>query len=196
MDALGISLIIGSYLLGSISSAILICRLFGFGDPRAAGSGNPGATNVLRIGGKKAAFLTLVGDSLKGVVPVAVALSLEQSTTVVGLTAVAAFMGHLFPIFFRFKGGKGVATFFGVLFMLNWQLGLYAASCWIICAWAFRISSLSALITALTVPFYAWYFFTGQFIFLLIICLFLVVRHHQNIRNMVAGSESKLGTSN
>ncbi len=195
MDALGISLIIGSYLLGSISSAILICRLFGFGDPRAAGSGNPGATNVLRIGGKKAALLTLFGDSLKGVVPVAVALSLEQSTTIVGLTAVAAFMGHLFPIFFRFKGGKGVATFFGVLFMLNWQLGLYATSCWLICAWAFRISSLSALITALTVPFYAWYFFTEQFIFLLIICLFLVVRHHQNIRNMVAGSESKLGTS-
>ncbi|WP_144392059.1 glycerol-3-phosphate 1-O-acyltransferase PlsY [Pleionea sediminis] len=195
MDALAFSLIIAAYLLGSVSSAILICQLFGFGDPRDSGSGNPGATNVLRIGGKKAAFLTLLGDSLKGAAPVAATVILEQPIYVVGLVGLAAFIGHLFPVFFRFQGGKGVATFFGVIMVMNWQLGMYSALCWFICAWAFRISSLSALITALTVPFYAWYFFPKQFIFLLLMCVLLVFRHHQNIRNMVSGSESKLGTS-
>ncbi|PWK53929.1 glycerol-3-phosphate 1-O-acyltransferase PlsY [Pleionea mediterranea] len=193
MEGLGIYLIIGAYLLGSVSSAIIICRLAGLGDPRDAGSGNPGATNVLRLGGKFAAICTLIGDSLKGVVPVALAIELQQSSTIIGLVAIAAFLGHLFPIFFRFKGGKGVATFFGVLVVLNWQLGSYAIFCWLICAWGFRISSLSALITAITIPFYSWYFFPEQFIYLSVICLLLIIRHHQNIKNMASGHESTIG---
>ncbi len=191
----GLSLIVMAYLFGSISSAIIVCQLAGLGDPRDAGSGNPGATNVLRLGGKKAALLTLLGDMLKGTVPVTVALGMEQPVWVVGSVAVAAFLGHLFPIFFRFKGGKGVATFFGVLLVLNWQLGLFAVLCWLICAWAFRISSLSALITAITIPVYSWHFFPQQFYFLLIICILMMVRHHQNIRNLMIGEETRIGVN-
>ncbi len=194
MEGIGIYLIIGAYLVGSISSAILVCRLFGLGDPRDSGSGNPGATNVLRIGGKRAAFITLFGDSLKGVVPVLIALLLRQPEWVVGSVALAAFVGHLFPIFFQFKGGKGVATFFGVIYILNWQLAIYASLCWLICSWAFRMSSLSALITALTVPFYAWYFFQPQAPYLAIMCLLLILRHHQNIRNLISGEEARFST--
>ncbi len=193
MSSTEIIMIIAAYLLGSISSAILVCRVFQLGDPRDSGSGNPGATNVLRIGGKKAAILTLLGDSLKGAIPVAVSLALNHPANIVGGVAVAAFLGHLFPVFFHFKGGKGVATFFGVLFVYNWQLGVYAGLCWLICAWAFRISSLSALITALTVPVYAWHFFPIQFLPLAIICGLLVVRHHKNIRQLWSGKEARLG---
>jgi len=186
---LSLTLVLASYGLGSISSAILICRLAGYGDPRSAGSGNPGATNVMRIGGKKLAFLTLLGDSLKGVIPVSVALSLNQPQSIINAVAVAAFLGHLFPIFFHFKGGKGVATFFGVIFVLNWQLATFAAICWLTGIWAFKISSLSALITAITVPVYSWHFFPELFFPLLIICILMVIRHHQNIRNLVSGAE-------
>ena len=185
----GLALIGFGYLLGSVSSAVLVSRLFGIDDPRAAGSKNPGATNVLRIGGKRAALLTLLGDSLKGIIPLAMAYQLQQPQWVIGAVALAAFFGHLFPIFFRFKGGKGVATFFGVLFLLEWQLGIYASLSWLLCLWAFKISSLSALITAITIPFFAWYYFPQQFVVLLIICLFLVIRHHQNIRNLIGGEE-------
>jgi glycerol-3-phosphate acyltransferase PlsY len=189
----GLLLIVIAYLFGSISSAIIVCRVAGLGDPRDAGSGNPGATNVLRLGGKKAALFTLIGDMLKGTIPVAVALYLQQPHWVVGSTAVAAFLGHLFPIFFRFKGGKGVATFFGVLLVLNWQLGIFAVLCWLICAWSFRISSLSALITAITIPVYSWHFFPQEFYYLLIICALMMIRHHQNIRNIMIGEESRIG---
>jgi glycerol-3-phosphate acyltransferase PlsY len=192
----GLLLIVLAYLAGSISSAIVVCRLTGLGDPRNSGSGNPGATNVLRIGGKRAALFTLLGDMLKGVIPVALAQLTHQPHWVVGWVAAAAFLGHLFPIFFNFKGGKGVATFFGVLLVLNCQLGLFASLCWLICAWSFRISSLSALITAITVPVYAWKFFPQDFYFLLLICSLMMIRHHQNIRNMMIGEEARIGTSN
>ncbi|NVJ61197.1 MAG: glycerol-3-phosphate 1-O-acyltransferase PlsY [Gammaproteobacteria bacterium] len=188
----GLLLIGFGYLLGSVSSAVLVSRMFGITDPRAAGSKNPGATNVLRIGGKKAAFLTLLGDSLKGIIPLILCYQLNQSHWTLGFVAMAAFFGHLFPIFFHFKGGKGVATFFGVLFLLEWQLGVYAALTWLVCLWAFKISSLSALITAITVPFFAWFYFPHYFMILLIICLFLVLRHHQNIRNLMGGNEHSI----
>lgn len=193
MTITGLSLILMAYLFGSISSAILVCHVAGLGDPRDAGSGNPGATNVLRLGGKRAALFTLIGDMLKGTIPVAVAVSMQQPVWIVGSVAIAAFLGHLFPIFFRFQGGKGVATFFGVLLVLNWQLGLFAVFCWLICAWSFRISSLSALITAITIPVYSWHFFPQQFYFLLIICILMIVRHHQNIRNLMIGEENRIG---
>ncbi|NVJ49348.1 MAG: glycerol-3-phosphate 1-O-acyltransferase PlsY [Gammaproteobacteria bacterium] len=186
----GILLALASYGLGSVSSAILLCRLAGYGDPRLAGSKNPGATNVMRIGGKKLAILTLLGDSLKGAVPVAAAVALNLSQAEVNLVAVSAFLGHLFPVFFRFKGGKGVATFFGVIIVLNWQLALFAATCWLTSTWAFKISSLSALITAFTIPVYTWHFFPDLFIPLLIVCVLMVIRHHQNIRNLMTGVES------
>ena len=193
MDSLGLLFILFAYLLGSVSSAILVCQLFGYGDPRESGSGNPGTTNVLRIGGKKAALLTLLGDMLKGFIPVALALWMQQPQLIVGVTGLAAFIGHLFPVFFRFKGGKGVATFLGVILIYNIFLGFYAVICWLICAWAFRISSLSALITAITLPFFAWFFYPQQFVILLVMSALLIIRHHENIKKLLQGKESNIG---
>ena len=136
------------YLIGSISTAIITCKLMGLEDPRSSGSNNPGATNVLRIGGKKAAIITLMGDMLKGLVPVLIVKFFNLEITVVALVAVGAFLGHLFPLFFKFKGGKGVATFFGSLIGISWQAGLAALASWLLIAYIFKYSSLSALLTA------------------------------------------------
>ena len=138
-------LIPGGYLLGSISAAIIVCKLMGLPDPRSEGSRNPGATNVARIGGKKAAALTLLGDMLKGLLPVLLAHALDAGAVVLAGTALAAFLGHLYPVFFGFQGGKGVATALGVSFGLHWLAGLTIAGIWLVMALLFRYSSLSAL---------------------------------------------------
>ena len=145
-----------AYLLGSISSAIIVCRLMGLPDPRGEGSGNPGATNVMRIGGKKAAAITLLGDMLKGLIPVLLAQALNVGPLILSAVVLAAFLGHLYPIFFGFAGGKGVATSFGVLLGANWMVGLAVLLTWYAVYKLFKISSLSALVGASLAPLYVY----------------------------------------
>ncbi len=189
------ALVAAAYTLGSIASAVLICRLFGLSDPRVGGSGNPGATNVLRLHGKKAAILTLAGDVLKGVIPVLIAKVLTDSELIIALCGLAAFFGHLFPIFFKFKGGKGVATLIGVLFATHWLLGLAYVSTWLFSALLFRYSSLSALIAALLTPVYSWFVLhnTSFIVCHIIMVIALIWRHHSNIQSLISGTESKIG---
>lgn len=190
---------IAAYLIGSISFAIVISKLFRLADPRTFGSGNPGATNVLRTGNKKAAALTLLGDCLKGWIPVALAVHYEESLGLgdagIALVAVAVFIGHLWPVFFRFKGGKGVATALGVLLGLNPVLGLATLVTWLVVAYAFRYSSLAALVAALFAPFYYTLLFGVDAIGLAVLLMsaLLVWRHRANIGNLVAGKESRIG---
>ncbi len=193
MDGTGFLFIFLAYLVGSISTAILISQLFQLPDPRGVGSNNPGATNILRVGGKKAAALTLLGDSIKGLIPVLLAIYLEQSSLVIGSVAVAVMLGHCFPIFFQFKGGKGVATFFGVIWAIEWPLGLFASLIWLTCTLTFKISSLSALITTALTCGMSYFFFYDYFVFISLISALLIIRHHRNIKNMWAGHETKIG---
>jgi len=185
-------LLIAAYLCGSISSAILACKLMGLPDPRTQGSGNPGATNVLRMAGKKLAIVVLVGDALKGAIPVLVA-KLFLPPQLLGWVALAAFLGHLFPVFFQFKGGKGVATAIGGILALAWPLGLALIATWLLFAFLFRYSSLAALIAAALVPVYAyWLAPPGNYLPLIVMSVLLIYRHHSNIRNLLAGTESKI----
>jgi len=186
--------IVGAYLMGSIASAVVVARLMGLPDPRTQGSGNPGATNVLRLGGKKAAALTLLGDVLKGVIPVLAARLAGLPETGVALVALAAFLGHLYPVFFGFKGGKGVATAFGVLVAGAPLLGLAILVTWLAVAFASRISSLSALTAAALAPLYAhwlglatvWTVVAG------VIAVLVFWRHRSNIRNLLSGREGRI----
>jgi len=180
-----------AYLLGSISAAIIICRLMGLPDPRTEGSNNPGATNVLRIGGKKAAALTLVGDFLKGLIPVVIAQLLGVGVELLALVGFAAFIGHLYPIFFGFRGGKGVATAFGVILGLSWPVALVAVGIWLVVAKLFKISSLAALIAATMTPAAGWYLgmLEPQIYMLVILALILIWRHRSNIQKLLRGSE-------
>lgn len=183
-----------AYLFGSISSAIVVCKIMGLPDPRTEGSRNPGATNVLRIGGKKAAIITLLGDMLKGVIPVLAARWYGFDTFSLSFITFAAFIGHLYPIFFRFQGGKGVATALGCTLALAWPVGLALVVTWLVMAIVFRYSSLSALTAAVLAPFYAWYFTNWNYtIMACAMSTFLIIRHHQNIRNLLSGAESKIG---
>lgn len=184
-----------SYLIGSVSSAIIVCKLMRLPDPRTQGSRNPGATNVLRIGGKKAAIITLLGDVLKGLLPVLVAKWYGFDSVVIALIAFVAFLGHLYPIFFRFEGGKGVATALGCLLALNWPAGLCWLMTWGIIAFVFRYSSLASLTASLLAPFYIWVF-TGNLLWvntITWISLILIIRHHDNITKLIRGEESKIG---
>ena len=183
-----------AYLIGSISSAILVCRIMGLPDPRSTGSNNPGATNVLRIGGKKAAILTLLGDVLKGIIPVVIAKSLNLSPVIIALVGVCAFLGHLYPIFFGFKGGKGVATAVGVFIGLNGLLALMLFGVWLVVAAVFRYSSLAALTTAAIAPVIIFLIFpsTPYFLLALVIAVLLFIRHKENIKRLLAGEESKI----
>ncbi len=183
------------YLCGSISTAILVCRLIGAPDPRTAGSGNPGATNVLRVAGRGAAAATLIGDSLKGLLPVLLARALNADAVLMALTAFAAFLGHLYPVFFRFQGGKGVATFIGVLLGLAWPLGLGFIAVWLLMAVMFRISSLSALTAAAVAPALAWWWNYPQSYLSAAagMAALLYWRHRSNLRNLLAGTEDRLG---
>lgn len=183
-----------AYLLGSISSAIIVCRLMGLPDPRTQGSNNPGATNVLRIGGKRAAALTLFGDMLKGLVPVLVANLYGVGEGVVAATAMAAFLGHLYPVFFSFKGGKGVATALGVQFGLAWQIGGSIALIWLFVARILNTSSLAALVCMALAPLVVWFFRPAPELIVaqILISIILFWRHRSNIRNLLSGSEGKI----
>ncbi len=187
-------LILLAYLLGSISSAILVCRLLGLPDPRTQGSNNPGATNVLRIGGKKAAAITLLGDSLKGLVPMLIGHALGANPLTLAAIGLAAFIGHLYPVFFGFKGGKGVATALGVQFGLYWPIGLGTAVVWLFVARVLKISSLSALISMTLAPVFVWLFWDDRALIgmQLIITGLLIWRHRSNIRNLLNGTEQAI----
>lgn len=195
MTILSFSAIVIAYLFGSISSAILVCRMLGLPDPRTQGSGNPGATNVLRLGGKKAAVFTLCGDLLKGLISVYLAKWIGFSEMTVALVMLAAFMGHLFPIFFRFEGGKGVATLLGCLLGLSWPVGFSWMITWSIVAYCFRYSSLAALIATSLAPLYLWFFHQSSMdiIVVMVMALILIYRHRQNLKRLLTGTESKIG---
>ena len=192
---LSLILIIVAYLLGSIASAIIVCKIMGLEDPRTLGSGNPGATNVLRQGNKTAAVLTLLFDLLKGTLAVLLAQFLTTETWVWASVATAAVLGHLFPIFFNFKGGKGVATGFGVFLALSWTTALTMLVTWLIIALIFRYSSLAALITTFLAPFYMYFFNSDLYLLFAtaIISLLLMWKHKQNAINLVNGTEQKIG---
>lgn len=186
-----------AYLIGSISSAILICRVMRLPDPRTQGSGNPGATNVLRSGGKKAAALTLLGDAAKGLLPVLLANAMGASAAIVGATALAAVLGHVFPLFFQFKGGKGVATAFGAAFGLTLTGGLLVIASWLAVALTTRYSSLAALVALALLPFYLWIItHSGALVVAAMgIAALVFWRHKDNIKRLLAGSESRIGQS-
>jgi len=183
-----------AYLLGSVSTAIIVCRLMGLPDPRTEGSNNPGATNVLRIGGKKAAALTLAGDSLKGVIPMLVCHLLGASALVFALAGLAVFLGHLYPVFFGFKGGKGVATALGVQFGLYWPIGAVVGLVWLFMARVVNISSLSALVAMAIAPLVVWYFRPAPelIVMQLVVSAILFWRHRSNIRNLLTGNEGRI----
>ena len=188
-------LIAAGYLLGSLSSAIITCRLLGLPDPRKQGSCNPGATNVLRVGGKKAAAITLIGDMLKGLIPVLVAKLLGADLSIQAAVAVAAFLGHLYPVFFGFQGGKGVATALGVLLGIHWPVGLLTIATWLVIAKVFKISSLAALLAILVTPLYIWWLIPNEslMIAMLFMGALLFWRHRSNIKGLLAGTEGKIG---
>ncbi|MEM7251620.1 MAG: glycerol-3-phosphate 1-O-acyltransferase PlsY [Pseudomonadota bacterium] len=191
---LSIALIVGAYLLGSIASAIIVSRMMGLGDPREGGSGNPGATNVLRLGGKKAAAITLLGDVLKGLLPVLIGAALNQPLWVLGAIAVAAFLGHLYPIFFGFKGGKGVATAVGAILGLSGWLALALIATWLLVVLLTRYSSLAALVSAALAPAYALALTAPVYAYAVAaIAALLIWRHRANIRRLMAGEEDKIG---
>ncbi|HVZ46068.1 MAG TPA: glycerol-3-phosphate 1-O-acyltransferase PlsY [Ramlibacter sp.] len=196
--------VIASYLLGSLAFAVIVSRLMGLTDPRTFGSGNPGATNVLRSGSKPAAAIVLVLDACKGLVPVLLVRAFgarfglgEGTVAMVGL---AAFLGHLFPVFFHFKGGKGVATFIGVVFGIHWALGLATGLTWLIIAFFFRYSSLASMVSAVFAPTYyllgdraAWYADASVALALAVMAGLSLWRHRQNIRRLLEGREPRLG---
>ena len=187
-----IGLLLFAYLVGSLSSAILLSKLMGFTDPRTDGSNNPGATNVLRIAGKKAAFFTLVGDCLKGLIPVLLAHWLVDDGFVVALTGFSAFLGHCFPLYFGFKGGKGVATAIAVSVGFDWMVGLIIIAIWLLFARVFKISSLAAIIAFTTLPVLIYWqeasaMTTGVFTMMSII---LIWRHKSNIQRLLQGDET------
>ncbi len=196
--------VLAAYLIGSLSFAVIVSRVMGLSDPRSYGSKNPGATNVLRSGSKKAAILTLLLDAVKGWLPVAwvvwqgAAFGLGEGT--VAAVGLAAFLGHLYPVFFRFQGGKGVATAAGVLLGVHWLLGLAVLLTWLLVAYLSRYSSLSALVSALSAPvFYLlgdrgpWYTDRDVLAMLVVMSVLLIWRHRQNIGKLIRGEESKIG---
>lgn len=191
--------LLGGYLLGSVSFAVVVSRLFGLADPRSYGSGNPGATNVLRSGSKAAALLTLLGDALKGALAVWLVRRFGPQfglgEAAAAWAGAAAFIGHLYPVFFRFQGGKGVATFLGVLWLINPWLGLAACGLWLLVAVLFRYSSAASITAAVAAPFVqaALGGMDGVLAAVALMALLLVLRHRQNIANLLAGNERKIG---
>lgn len=194
MNTLDLVLVVVAYLFGSISTAVITSKLMGLPDPRTQGSGNPGATNVLRIGGKKAAIITLLGDSLKAVIPVLIAKAFGFTPFTLGLVAVGAFVGHLFPVFFGFKGGKGVATAAGAILALDWHVGLLLLAVWLGMAVIFRYSSLAALTASIASPLLALWLNHDYFWPCLVMSLLLIWRHQSNIKKLLAGQEDKIGS--
>ncbi len=183
------------YLIGSISTAIIVCKLMRLPDPRSEGSGNPGATNVLRVGGKLPAAITLIGDALKGFAPVYAATALQIPPLWIGLTAIACVLGHLYPLFFQFKGGKGVATTFGAVFGLSWLAGLLVIASWLALSLTFRYSSLAALGSLLILPLFLWITTGSMAIVICGVAIGTLVfwRHRSNIGRLLRGEEPKIG---
>ncbi|MDO7596924.1 MAG: glycerol-3-phosphate 1-O-acyltransferase PlsY [Pseudomonadota bacterium] len=191
--SLPLIVLVAAYLIGSLSSAIVLCKLAGLPDPRSQGSGNPGATNVLRFGGKKLAATVLVVDVLKGVLPVVIARYLDLDITWLAATAFAAFLGHLYPVFFGFKGGKGVATALGGFLALSPTLAGIILLSWLIVFLVSRISSLSAIIASALAPVYSLWLIdsvNARWI-ILVMAVMLLIRHRGNIQRLFAGEESK-----
>lgn len=191
---------IAAYLIGSLSFAVVVSKLFGLADPRTYGSKNPGATNVLRSGNKKAAALTLLGDGFKGWLAVWLAQKYGPQfgvdDTGMALVVLGVFLGHLWPVFFRFVGGKGVATALGILLAINVWLGLATLATWLVVAYAFRYSSLAALVASVFAPFYYGLLFgttDGILLAVVVMAALLVYRHRKNIGNLLAGKESRIG---
>ncbi len=192
-----IGFVIAAYLFGSISTAIISCRIMGLPDPRSLGSGNPGATNVLRTGSKKAAIITLLGDTIKGLVTVLLAVTLlpQYPSWCHLMIGLAAFLGHLYPVYYGFQGGKGVATAYGVLLGYSWPVFLAAIATWLLTAWIFRYSALAALTAFALTPVYSVFLGMQNSAVLLIIVLSTLIfwRHRANIQRLCSGQESKIG---
>jgi len=186
-----ITFFIMAYFLGSISSAIILSKIMGFPDPRSEGSHNPGATNVMRIAGKKAAAITLIGDMLKGFAPTLAAQIVFNDPITTLSMGLAAFIGHCFPIFYQFKGGKGVATAIGATIALDWISGLFVITVWLIVAKGFKLSSLAALIAFLLLPLFSYWLKSDITISMMFafISTILTIRHKENIKRIIAGTE-------
>ncbi|MBE7215388.1 glycerol-3-phosphate 1-O-acyltransferase PlsY [Shewanella benthica] len=192
LTVLTLVMILTAYLAGSISSAVLVCQMRGLPDPRTEGSGNPGATNVLRIGGASSAAMVLFFDMLKGALPAYLAFRIGVDPVSLGLIAIAACVGHIFPIFFKFKGGKGVATAFGAMAPIGHDLALSLIGTWIVMVLISRYSSLAAIITALLAPAYTWYLDDRFIIPVSMLSALIVIRHKDNISRLLKGEESKV----
>ena len=190
-----IGLVILAYLAGSLASAVIVCKALGLGDPREQGSGNPGATNVLRLYGRTPALLTLCGDLLKGLVPVLLLRYVQAPDVFVAAAGLAAFSGHLYPLFFGLRGGKGVATLIGVLLGFHWLLGAAFVVTWLLVALLSRYSSLAAILSALLAPLYCWLIIAAAPYITAagLMCAVLVWRHRSNMRNLLNGAEDKIG---
>lgn len=196
----GLAAVVATYLIGSLSFAVIVSKFYGLDDPRSYGSGNPGATNVLRSGRKKAAALTLLGDALKGLVAVLLARWLQSyfglADEVVAAVAVAVLAGHMWPLFFGFKGGKGVATALGVLLALSWPVALICAAVWLMMAFGLKISSLAALTATVISPLAAMFLVQQPSwqAAIAVIAALVLLRHRSNIQNLLSGKESKIGS--
>jgi len=194
-----VSAVIAAYLIGSLSFAVIVSKYYGMDDPRTYGSGNPGATNVLRSGKKKAAALTLLGDALKGLVAVVLARCLQDALNLSDITiaavAVAALVGHMWPLFFGFKGGKGVATALGVLLALSPATALVCAAIWLVMAFGFKVSSLAALVATVAAPLVAFWLmpYSSWAWATVVIAVLVLYRHKSNIQNLLQGKEGKIG---
>ncbi|MGV2988778.1 glycerol-3-phosphate 1-O-acyltransferase PlsY [Vibrio sp. E150_011] len=193
MTPLALAMIIIAYLLGSVSSAVLICRLLHLPDPRTVGSQNPGATNVLRLGGKGAAAAVLLCDMLKGTIPVWIGYYLDIDPIILGVIAIAACLGHMYPLFFHFTGGKGVATALGAIAPLGWDLTGLITGTWLVVALIFRYSSLAAITTVMLAPLYTWMVRPVFTLPVAMLSCLIILRHHQNIRRLFDGTEPKVG---
>ena len=193
MSTLAFAMIALAYLLGSISSAVLICRLSGLPDPRESGSGNPGTTNVLRIGGRIAAVGVLIADVLKGGLPVWAAYKLELPPPILGFIAIAACLGHIYPIFFHFRGGKGVATAFGAIAPISWDITGLLSLTWLLTALITGYSSLAAILTALLAPLYVWWFRPEFTLPVAMLSCLILLRHHDNLSLIHLTEPTRLG---
>lgn len=181
------------YLTGSLSSAIIVCKILNLADPRTVGSKNPGTTNVLRLGGKKAAIIVLIGDVLKGVTPVLIAKFLGLHDAALAWVGICAFLGHIYPVFFHFKGGKGVATAVGVILALSPPVALLLTLTWILVAKISRYSSLAALTATVLAPIYTSFITKGAYLpGIIFMCIVLLIRHRENITRLREGTESKI----
>lgn len=196
MDVIALILIPTAYLLGSVSSAIIICAILMLPDPRKVGSQNPGATNVLRMGGKKAAIAVLVCDVLKGMLPVWGGYYLGLGPIMLGIVAIFACLGHMYPIFFQFNGGKGVATALGSIAPIGLDLTCMVIATWLISALVTRYSSVAAIVTVLLTPFYTWLIKPNYTLPVSMLCCLIIFRHHRNIKRLWNGTEPRIGQRN